>query len=69
MFAYKQELFVDDYDGDDVDLDDIKESKAGEEDLDDDEDIGIEEVAEKVKSDLFLDGDDDDLDLDELDDD
>ncbi len=70
LFDYKKELFKDD-EGDEQGGDDMdtkpsahnEESKLVEED-----DVEIDKVAEKVKSDLFLDGDDDDFDLDDLDD-
>lgn len=60
LFAYKRDLFKDDVDAGD----DIRERLQN-----DDNDAGLEVVAEKVQSDLFLEGDDDDLDdLDDLDD-
>lgn len=60
LFEYKRDLFKDDDDANDVDVgllsDEVVEGE-------------ILEVAEKVQSDLFLDGNDGDLDdLDELDD-
>ena len=66
LFVYKRDLFDGDYeDNQDNDDNNVKESSTNN---DDGNNAGIEEVAEKVKSDLFLDGDDDDLDLDDLDD-
>jgi len=58
LFEYKRELFKDDVDADDT----MNIAPAAE--LIEEE---IKEVAEKVQSDLFLNGDDDDL--DDLDDD
>ena len=59
LFEYKRDLFKDDDDANDVDVGLLSEDVEEE----------ILEVAEKVQSDLFLDGDDGDLDdLDELDD-
>ena len=58
MFAYKRDLFKDDEEAGDV--------KGG---FRNDNDADLEEVAEKVQSNLFLEGDDDDLDdLDDLED-
>lgn len=66
LFMYKQDLFDGDFDDDqENDCNNVKESSTNN---DDGNNGDIEEVAEKVKSDLFLDGDDDDLDLDDLDD-
>jgi len=53
LFEYKRDLFNDD-EGENIDLEV--------------EDTNIKEVADKVQSDLFLEGDDDDFDLDDLDD-
>ena len=59
LFEYKRDLFKDDDDANDVDVGLLSEDVEEE----------ILEVAEKVQSNLFLDGDDGDLDdLDELDD-
>lgn len=58
LFAYKRDLFKDDEEAGDI--------KGG---FRNDNDADLEEVAEKVQSNLFLEGDDDDLDdLDDLDD-
>lgn len=73
LFSYKQELFKDDDDDNgevsingSSDAVDSGKMKA-EADLVN-EDDKIKQVAEKVQSDLFLEGDDEDLDLDDLDD-
>lgn len=63
LFEYKRELFQDDEDADDVD--ELRGINHEPSDLIHEE---IQEVVEKVQSDLFLDGDDDD-ELDDLDDD
>ncbi len=52
LFNYKKELFQDDEDADDIDM--KQPAELVEEQIND--------VAEKVQSDLFLEGDDDDLD-------
>lgn len=60
LFEYKRDLFQDDEDADDAD-----ELRRGVTDEDGPSDLineEIKEVAEKVQSDLFLDGDDDELD-------
>lgn len=60
LFAYKRDLFKDDEDGEELEA--LRND-------DNDNDEALEEVAEKLQSDLFLEGDDDDLDeLDDLDD-
>lgn len=73
LFNYKKELFDGNFDEDENnnkgDAENNNNNNNGEVSLVDEEDNKIQEVAEKVKSDLFLDGDDDDLDLDDLDDD
>jgi len=61
LFEYKRELFKDDEDAGDID--DFKDTGLPSELVEEE----IKEVAEKVQSNLFLDGDDDDL--DDLDDD
>ena len=63
LFDFKSDLFniADDYDGDENEKGDADEKKAA------DQNDGVEEVAQKVESNLFLEGDDDDL--DDLDDD
>jgi len=61
--------FDEDENNDKGDAENNNNNNNGEVSLVDEEDNKIQEVAEKVKSDLFLDGDDDDLDLDDLDDD
>eukprot|EP00557_Chaetoceros_sp_GSL56_P003518 CAMPEP_0176487998 /NCGR_PEP_ID=MMETSP0200_2-20121128/6457_1 /TAXON_ID=947934 /ORGANISM="Chaetoceros sp., Strain GSL56" /LENGTH=287 /DNA_ID=CAMNT_0017884917 /DNA_START=166 /DNA_END=1029 /DNA_ORIENTATION=- len=66
LFEYKRELFQDDEDADDAD-----DLRRGSDEEDAPSDLiheEIKEVADKVQSDLFLDGDDDD-DLDDLEDD
>ena len=70
IFAYKQDLFKDD-ENEDENEDAIQKEASlednGESKLVDEDDEAIEKIAEKVESDLFLDGDDDELeDLDEL---
>jgi len=58
LFVYKRDLFKDDEEGEQLVI--IRENRDAD---------GAEEVAEKLQSDLFLEGDDDDLDdLDDLDD-
>lgn len=73
LFNYRKELFDGNFDEDENndkgDAENNNNNNNGEVSLVDEEDNKIQEVAEKVKSDLFLDGDDDDLDLDDLDDD
>lgn len=70
LYNYKKELFKD-QEGDDANVVDV--GKEGEEKSSKDEEqagaatVGVEDVAKKVEKDLFLDGDDDDL--DDLDDD
>ena len=61
LYEYKQDLF---------NLDDGETKTEDDAEGKNDDDTGVEEVAAKVQSDLFLEGDDDDLDdLDDLDDD
>lgn len=72
LFAYKQDLFKDD-ENEDENEDAIQKEASlednGESKLVDEDDEAIEKIAEKVESDLFLDGDDDELeDLDDMDD-
>mmetsp|Transcript_14575 Transcript_14575/g.17733 ORF Transcript_14575/g.17733 Transcript_14575/m.17733 type:complete len:290 (+) Transcript_14575:131-1000(+) len=67
LFDYKSELFKDNDDGQDDTKNDKKESSTVENTLVDEDGI-IEKVADKVKSELFLDDDDDNLDLEDLDD-
>ena len=69
LFSYKQDLFKDD--GDDDDGLDCKNGRRSDMKVENDlvdEDDNIQQVADKVRSDLFLEGDDDDFDLDDLDD-
>jgi len=77
LFEYKQDLFKDDADADDTggvggvgneDMDTKPSALDQESNLVEETNDAIDKVAEKVKSDLFLDEDDDDLDLDDLDD-
>lgn len=71
LFNYKQELFKDNDDEEEIDgkneTMNSDDNNNGESSLVD-EDDGIQKVAAKVESDLFLGDDDDDLDLDDLDD-
>ena len=60
LYNYKKDLFKD-QDGEGGDVVDTKNAGEGEEKSSKD-DVGVEAVAEKVDKNLFLDGDDDDLD-------
>lgn len=64
LFEYKRDLFKDDEDANDTKVADIDEEEDNRK-----QPSLVEEVTDKVQSDLFLEGDDDDLDdLDDLDD-
>ncbi len=67
MFSYKQDLFKDE-DDEGGEVIGTKLEALGEKELIEESNEDIKEVADKVKSDLFLEGDDEDLDLDDLDD-
>jgi hypothetical protein len=68
LFTFKKDLFKDDENAGD-NFEDTKEGSNadGESRLVDEEDAGVEQISDKVKSELFLD-EDDDVDLDDLDD-
>lgn len=66
LYNYKKDLFKD-QDGDGGDVVDAKGEEKSSKDGPSSAAVGVEAVAEKVEKDLFLDGDDDDL--DDLDDD
>ena len=66
LFEYKRDLFKDDEDADDTPATTESTNSASPSELIDED---VKNVASKVQSDLFLDGEDDDLDdLDDLDD-
>ena len=67
LYEYKQDLFKDQDDGEDVTMNDSTQEGGENGNAKSTPDNAVEQVAEKVQSDLFLEGDDDDL--DDLDDD
>ena len=67
LYEYKQDLFKDQDDGEDVTMNESAHEGGENGDAKPSVDNAVEQVAEKVQSDLFLEGDDDDL--DDLDDD